>query len=104
MSRHLFLGGPWDGQVREVDPTPHIVVPTVSGSHLTDDFYCTQHIYDAHRFYLQPPTFQHGPSRSWLVYVRPPLERLRAAIERGESFNDHVLHLLYQHDVPPEIR
>lgn len=99
MSRHLFLGGPWDGQVHEVDPTPHIVVPTLDRSRL-----CSQHAYTAHRFYRRSSTFQHGPSQTWLIYICGPIERLRAAVELGESFNDRVLHLLYQHAVPPEIR
>lgn len=88
MSRHLFLGGPWDGRVEDVDPTPHIVVPTVDRAGT-----CSQHTYSAHRFYLRPPTFQYGPSQTWRVYVCGPV-----------PYFDHVLRLMYQLDVPPEIR
>lgn len=86
MSRHLFLGGPWDGQDHEVDDGSwHWLVPTSMPLGVVH--------YTAHRVYLQPPTLQHGPSQTWLVFVTGLLPDL-----------DRVMDLLYQLDVPPEQR
>lgn len=86
--KRLFLGGPWDGQAREVVKGwgDAIVVPILSDAALP-----ARAVYLLHRFYLQPPTFQHGPSQTWLIYVAGPMPD-----------TDRVLGLLYRLNIPPE--
>lgn len=76
MSKHLFLGGSWDGRVQHVDSLSHIVVPTVDSDWVAGEVVFSQQVYSGHRYLARwphPCVRQVDVAECWQLYVHGPL-------------------------------